>query len=84
MGELLEKMGAFSHVWMNDQEYRDRRRIADRVRNGDDLWDRWEQVYDKVQGNMDIPGLVARERERFGYLLKRDGENAGFEDFHDS
>ncbi|OIW34760.1 glycosyl transferase family 17 protein [Coniochaeta ligniaria NRRL 30616] len=82
MGELLNKMGSFSHVWMNSKEYRDRDRIADRIRNGKDLWDRAGQVYDKVEGNRDVPPILLREPEKFKYLLDRDGPTAGFEDYH--
>ncbi|KAH8905371.1 family 17 glycosyltransferase [Coniochaeta sp. PMI_546] len=81
VGELLNKMGSFSHVWMNSKEYRDRDRIADRVRNGRDLWDRGGQVYDRIEGNRDVPPILLREQERFKYLLDRDGLTAGFEDY---
>lgn len=81
MGELLNKMGSFSHVWMNGAEYRNRHRIADKIRNGEDLWDRMGQVYDRVLGNRDVPPIISRESERFKYLLDRDGPTAGFEDY---
>ncbi|KAK3310624.1 glycosyltransferase family 17 protein [Chaetomium strumarium] len=78
--EFLGKMASFSHTWMNKEEYRDRNRILDRVRNGKDLWDREGEVYDRVEDNQDVPSFLLENQERFAYMLDRDGRNAGFED----
>lgn len=78
--EVLNKMASFSHTGLNQEVFRDRMRIVDRVRKGKDLWDREGEVYERIEGNGDIPKLVNKERERFGYLLDRDGPNAGFVD----
>lgn len=78
--EVLTKMKSFSHVGLNQEIFRDRKRIVDRVRKGIDLWDREGEKYDKVEGNEDIPGWVKENRDRFGYLLDRDGRDAGFSD----
>ena len=67
---------------LNKPMYRDRTRIADRVRNGVDLWDRKGEIYKKMPDNKDIPGILTRETERFKYLLDREGPNAGFTDYH--
>ena len=83
MGELLDKMAAFSHTSMNAAPFRDRARIADRVRSGRDLWDRPGQEYERVEGNADVPGFVLGNRARFGYMLDRDGRDAGFVDYED-
>ena len=77
---LLDKMASFSHTGLNMDVFRDRIRIVDRVRKGQDLWDREGEVYERIEGNRDIPELIKKEPERFGYLLNRDGPNAGFED----
>ena len=82
IGELLTKMSSFSHVSLNKEEYRDRNRIVDRVRNGLDLWDREGQIYEKIPDNEDIPGILKSEKEKFKYLLDREGPNAGFTDYH--
>ncbi|KAM7208080.1 Glycosyl transferase [Naviculisporaceae sp. PSN 640] len=81
--EMLTKMKSFSHEWMNGREYRDRRRIADRIRKGRDLWDREGQVFDRVENNTDVPGFLLHEenRGRFRYVLDRDGPEAGFLDY---
>lgn len=81
MGELLTKMKSFSHSGLNREEYRDRRRIAERVREGRDLWDREGEVFERVEGNEDVPGFLLENRERFGYVLDRDGRSAGFRDY---
>ena len=81
MGELLGKMASFSHTSMNAERFREKRRIAERVRAGRDLWDREGEVYDRVEGNGDVPGYLLENPERFGYMLDRDGANAGFADY---
>jgi beta-1,4-mannosyl-glycoprotein beta-1,4-N-acetylglucosaminyltransferase len=81
MGELLGKMAAFSHTSMNAERFRERRRIAERVRSGKDLWDREGEVYDRVEDNQDVPRFLLENRERFGYMLDRDGPTAGFTDY---
>jgi beta-1,4-mannosyl-glycoprotein beta-1,4-N-acetylglucosaminyltransferase len=80
--EMLLKMKSFSHTELNKEEFREKKRIVDRVRRGKDLWDRWGQNYDRVEGNHDVPGyLRGTEKRKFGYLLDRDGEDAGFVDY---
>ncbi|KAL2020704.1 hypothetical protein VTK56DRAFT_8004 [Thermocarpiscus australiensis] len=83
MGELLTKMASFSHRSMNAEPFRDRRRIADRVRSGRDLWDREGEVFDRVEDNRDVPSFLLDNKERFGYLLNRDGPSAGFTDYRE-
>jgi beta-1,4-mannosyl-glycoprotein beta-1,4-N-acetylglucosaminyltransferase len=78
--DMLNKMASFSHTGLNQEVFRDKMRIVDRVRKGKDLWDREGEVYERVERNWDIPDLLTREKERFGYLLDRDGPNAGFTD----
>lgn len=81
IGEVLTKMASFSHTWMNHEMFRDRDRIADRVRTGKDLWDREGEYYERVEDNKDVPGLLAKEPDRFPWLLNRDGPTAGFQDY---
>lgn len=78
--DLLNKMASGSHTGMNQEPYRERVRIVDRIRNGLDLWYRPDEVYERIENNSDIPEILQRERERFKYLLDRDGPNAGFTD----
>ena len=79
--DLLTKMSSFSHTGLNREEYRDRTRIVDRVRKGRDLWDREGEIYQRVDGNGDVPEFLKGDQGRFKYLLDRDGSNAGFTDY---
>lgn len=81
VGELLRKMESFSHMSLNAPEYRDRERIVDRVRRGQDLWDREGEVYDEIQDNQDVPAPLIVDRERWRYLVDRNGTSAGFTDY---
>lgn len=78
--QVLTKMDSFSHTSLNGEQFRDRKRIVDKIRQGLDLWDREGEIYDRVEENEDIPGFLKTDRERFNYLLDRDGPNAGFKD----
>lgn len=78
--EVLGKMSSFSHTGLNQDVYRNRSRIVDRVRKGLDLWDREGEVYDMVQGNEDVPEYLKENRERFKYLLERTSADGGFKD----
>ncbi|KAK6603620.1 glycosyltransferase family 17 [Botrytis cinerea] len=68
--EMRRKMESFSHTNLNKQEFRMTDRIVDRVGKGKDLWDRFGQLY---QG----PPI------KFGYMVDRDGEGAGFVDYEE-
>ncbi|KAF3769393.1 family 17 glycosyltransferase [Cryphonectria parasitica EP155] len=79
---LLRDMDSLTHMRLDDPEYRDRERIIDRVRKGQDLWDRREKVFDRIENNTDVPAsLLGADRRRWRYLVDRNGESAGFMDF---
>ena len=80
--EMQTKMGSFSHTPWNTEENRDPRNIVERVRKGLDLFGREGEVYDKIEGNLDVPKYVLEHEDRFGYLVNRDGEDAAFLDYH--
>ncbi|OTB03124.1 glycosyltransferase family 17 protein [Hypoxylon sp. CI-4A] len=79
--EVLTKLSSFSHIWLNQEAFRDRDRIADRVRNGKDLWDREGEEYERMDNNTDIPEALLENPDMFSYLLDRDGLTAGFRDY---
>lgn len=79
--QFLNKMASFSHAWMNNKYYQDRTRIADAVRKGVDLWGRKVDVFDRIDNNRDVPRCLLEDKERFRYMLNRDGETAGFTDY---
>jgi len=73
--EFQTKMNSFSHQGWNTQENRDSRTIAKRVRNGQDLFGRAGETYDKVKNNTDVPAYVLQQHAdtgRFAYLLQED------------
>ncbi|KAK2753791.1 hypothetical protein FQN55_000154 [Onygenales sp. PD_40] len=84
VAEMQNKIRSFSHIKYNRPEFVDKGMLVHRVRNGLDLFDRKEQVYERVVGNGDLPGFLRgeRERERFRYMVDRDGEDGGFRDFY--
>ncbi|KOS19631.1 hypothetical protein ESCO_001235 [Escovopsis weberi] len=79
MEGFLNKMASFSHTWMNGEEFRHRERIADAVRRGVDVWGREGDRFTRVERNEDVPAPL--REGRFGYMLDRDGESAGFSDY---
>ncbi|SMQ54319.1 unnamed protein product [Zymoseptoria tritici ST99CH_3D7] len=80
--EVITKMNSFSHTPLNTPENRDRENIKDRVRNGKDLYGRRGERYQRVDNNHDVPQYVLENRQKYGYLLDRDGKTAGFEDWN--
>ncbi|EGX96832.1 glycosyl transferase family 17 protein [Cordyceps militaris CM01] len=76
----LNKMESFSHKWMNSDQFRNRDRIADAVREGIDIWGRKGNKFERIQNNEDLPPLV-REDARFLYLKDRSGKSAGMKDY---
>ena len=79
--EFLTKMASFSHTSFNHDYFRNRDYIAQKVRSGEDIWNRETEVFDRLEGNTDVPGFLSDDPERFRYLLNRDGETAGFSDY---
>ena len=80
--EIRTKMGSFSHTPWNTEENRDPKTIVERVRKGLDLFGRETELYDRVEGNRDVPKYILEHPEKYGYMLDRDGEDAAFEDYH--
>jgi beta-1,4-mannosyl-glycoprotein beta-1,4-N-acetylglucosaminyltransferase len=85
VAEMQTKMHSFSHQELDTPENSNARAIMARVRTGQDLFGREDQVYDKLRrGQMDVPPYILEQNEkegRFKHLLNRDGEDAGFEDW---
>ena len=84
LAEMLLKMKSFSHTNLNAEKFRSKERIVDHIRNGKDLWDRWFQWYSRVDNNQDLPEYLKEQAKkgRFTYMIDRDGEGAGFEDYN--
>jgi beta-1,4-mannosyl-glycoprotein beta-1,4-N-acetylglucosaminyltransferase len=83
LADMVAKITSFSHTEMNRAEFREPAQIVRRVRMGLDIFARGGSNCHRVEENRDVPEVVARERERFGYLLDRDGVDAGFVDYEE-
>ena len=82
--DMVNKLTSFSHTEMNRPEFTTRSEILRRVRLGVDMFDRGDEVFDRVEGNRDVPGfLLGREGERFEYVLDRDPETGNFVDWRE-
>ncbi|KAH8591969.1 glycosyltransferase family 17 protein [Bisporella sp. PMI_857] len=81
--DMLNKMKSFSHTSLNAKHFQDKARMVERVRTGKDLWDREGEMYERIEKNQDMPEFLKGEeqKKKFGYLLDRDGPNAGFTDY---
>lgn len=75
------KMASFSHTPLNTEANRDEKTIVERVRTGQDLFGRAGEKYARVDDNKDVPEYVLHRPDMFGYLLDRDGDDAGFSDW---
>ncbi|KAI5357624.1 putative glycosyl transferase, family 17 [Septoria linicola] len=84
IAEFQMKMNSFSHQGWNTENNRNPGIIAERVKGGLDLFGRPGQEFDRVEGNEDIPSYIEeqfRNHGRFRYMVNRDDEHAGFEDW---
>jgi len=81
--EMQRKMESFSHTSLDTAENRDPKTIIERVGGGRDLFGREDQLYERVVDNRDVPAYILQNSGKFGYLLDRDGEHAGFTDVGD-
>lgn len=81
IAEMLKKMETSSHTPWNTPANRDRNVLVNRVRQGVDVYGREGEYYDKVEGNTDVPDYILDNHDRFGYMLDRNGQGAGFLDW---
>ena len=85
VAEMQTKMHSFSHQELDKPENNNAHAIMSRVRMGQDLFGREDQVYDKVGAErLDVPDYIRQQNKaegRFKYLIDRDGEDAGFDDW---
>lgn len=81
---MRTKLHSFSHENWDTAENRNAGVMISRVREGKDLFGREGEVYNRVDpSDVNAPSYILEQNEamgRFGYLLNRDGEDAGFED----
>ena len=82
MQHLVNKIESFSHKGYNDPYFLDPPRLLQRVRKGEDLFDRKTEIFDRLDDNLDVPKYLLQEanRQKFAYMLDRDPLNANFKD----
>lgn len=76
--ELAGKITSFSHTEMDKPEFKDPKRVLERVRNGIDAFDRANCT--RVEHNRDVPDFLLANSEKYAYMLDRDPPNANFRD----
>lgn len=79
---LMNKITSFSHKAYNHPYILNETKLVSRVRDGEDIFERPEEAFDRIDGNGDLPAYLQRpeNRARFGYMLDRDPVNANFQD----
>ena len=82
MQHMVNKIESFSHKGYNQPYFLDRQRLLQKVRKGEDLFERETEVFDRLDDNMDVPRYLLQDgnRQKFAYLLDRDPPNANFQD----
>lgn len=78
--EFRVKIKSYSHTEHNTDQYLDSNWIMDHVRIGKDMWERPGEYYEPLPRNTDVPPYILDNAARYGYLLNRSGEKAGFLD----
>ncbi|KAK5683914.1 hypothetical protein LTS10_003777 [Elasticomyces elasticus] len=78
--EMQTEMESLPQTAVDTTDTSEPKNIIARVRNGQDLFRQEDEVYEKVDDNGDVPAYILQNRQAFGYLLDRDGDNAGFTD----
>lgn len=82
MADLQTKITSFSHKVYNHPYILDRDRLLQKIRRGEDMFERIGEVYDRIDDNLDVPRYLRGEeaRAKFKYMLDRDPPNANFQD----
>ena len=82
MADMKNKITSFSHKHYNQPYFLDTNRLLQKVRWGEDLFERPKEVYDRVDNNTDVPNYLQREdaRVKFAYMMDRDPANGNFKD----
>ena len=63
--EMVTKIKSFSHKELDREEFTNRDKIVQRVRAGEDMFDRQEEHFDRVEDNPDVPAFLVRNRKTF-------------------
>ena len=82
MQHMVNKIESFSHKGYNQPYFLDPQRLLQKVRKGEDLFERDTEVFDRLDDNMDVPKYLLQEgnSQKFAYMLDRDPPDANFQD----
>lgn len=81
LSDFVDKIQSFSHTEMNQPRFTDRAKILQRVRHGIDMFDRGNEIFDRIDTNNDVPQYLLANKDRFGYTINRDPPDGNFGDF---
>lgn len=83
MAEMKNKITSFSHKGYNHPYILNEQRMLQKVRMGEDLFERKSEIFDRVEDNPDLPASLKDDHDgKYGYMLNRDPPNANFVDVH--
>ena len=82
MEGLKNKITSFSHKVYNHPYILNTEKLIEKIRLGQDIFERKSERYDRIDDNCDLPMYLRNEdmRQRFSYMLNRDPHNANFQD----
>ncbi len=78
--EMVSKIKSFSHQELNQDRFKDPKEVLRKVRTGIDMYERAEEIYDRVEDNRDVPEFIRKSGDKLKYMLDRDPENGNFLD----
>lgn len=81
--DMVNKVTSFSHSEFNVPDFTDPAKILQRVRQGQDPYNRTKKIYDRIDRNPDVPQYLLKHPDEFAYLLSRDTPSANFKDYKD-
>lgn len=81
--DMVNKVTSFSHSEFNRPDFIDPAKILQRVRQGQDPYNRTAKIYDRIDHNPDVPQYLLQHPEEFAYLLDRDVPSANFKDYEE-
>lgn len=78
--DMINKVQSFSHSEFNKPEFKDPKKILDRVRFGMDFFDRDDSHFDRYDNNPDIPDFLKANKDKYAFTMDRDPPNGNFKD----
>ncbi len=79
--EMVNKVKSFSHAELDRPEFKDPKKILERVRFGMDFYDRSDSHFDRFDNNLDVPDYLLAHKDKYAFTLDRDPQNGNFIDY---